>query len=110
MKIPDVIRLTWHGLESIEAAKEALQRHGNVELQLPDDFHHTLFVHLHPGSAPVGSEQVDETGGAELLSRIAEINGLTGIANLVAAVTESRAKVRVISPSPKIIVELEPNG
>ncbi len=98
-----LIRLNWEGSETIEAIRPVLRQPCRIELTLAANYHHAIFRHLHP-TAPAGqSELLDEQGGAELLAKLAEIEGLQVIAQLRDAVAKSKGKVRVTGPALVII-------
>lgn len=94
--------LIWRGAETVTAARAVLAQYGNVEAQLPPDFHHAVFVRLRPQAPPGRAQEVDISGGAELLAHIARIPGLDALARLERPLTEARARVRIVSPSPKV--------
>lgn len=96
--------LLWRGTETIGAACDTLARHGRVEVQLPTDFHHAVFARLHPHAPPGQVEEVDVSGGAELIARISSIPGLDALARLEQPVAAAHARVRVVSPSPKLLI------
>ena len=96
--------LLWRGAETVRAACATLARHGKVEVQLPADYHHAVFTRLHPQASPGQAEEVDITGGAELIARISRIPGLDALARLEEVAAEAHARVRVVSPSPKVLI------
>ncbi len=104
-----MVRLNWRGVSTVESLVSFLQRQGAVALGLAPDFHHSLFVHLHPSSAPGEPEEVDMQGGAELLARIAEISGLEALGKLIPALREAGVQVHVQSPAPIIRIQI-PEG
>ena len=100
------VRLNWRGAKTVRSVASFLERQGSVALSLAPDLHHSLFVHLHPQAAPGQPEEVDTQGGAELLSRIAEIAGLEELARLVPALQAANARVQVESPAPTIHIRI----
>lgn len=96
-------RIHWSSPEAPQQAARAVREGDAVELDLPADFHHALFRHLHPDQEP-GTELVDRTGGAELLEEIATIRLLQELQDLAAAAAETGAAVVVQSPAPRIVV------
>jgi len=100
------VRLTWRGAKTVQSVASFLERQGNVSLGLAPDLHHSLFVHLHPQAPPGLPEEVDIQGGAELLSRVAQIAGLEEIARLVPALQAANAQVQVLSPAPIIRIRI----
>lgn len=97
-------RLMWTGQGPLDEAVAVLNRDGCVELELPAEFHHALFRHLHPRAGAVQAEQVDEEGGAELLERVAEIDQLAQLNTLIAALKGRTPRVNVRSPAPHLTV------
>jgi len=96
--------LLWRGTETVRAACNTLARHGKVELQLPSDFHHAVYCRLYPRATPGSAEEVDVSGGAELIARISRIPGLDALARLEEVAAEAHARVHVVSPSPKVVI------
>lgn len=105
--MPRAIHLAWRGRETVDAARAALADRHDVEVQLPADFHHTVFVHFFPHTAPGTIEELDVAGGAEILARAAAIRGLDGLAQLQEPVRRRHARVRLVSPSPKIVITVD---
>lgn len=100
-------RLLWRDRQSTREARKALAEFGRVELDLPPNFHHALFAHLQPrAEAGHRPEVLDIEGHAELLRRIADIQGLDDLAELADMVAEADGSVRVRSPSPTITLNL----
>lgn len=98
-----LIRLNWEGSETIEAINSVLHQPCRIELTLATNYHHAIFRHFHP-AVPAGQfETLDEQGGAELLAKLAEIDGLQALAQLMDAVAKSKATVRVTGPAMVII-------
>lgn len=102
-----VVNLTWHGSATVDAARAAVNDHRDVELQLPAGFHHAVLVRFRTQAAPGRGETVDVAGGPELLARAATIHGLDGLAALHDPVVREHAHVRIVSPSPKIVISAE---
>lgn len=103
-----VTNLPWRGVETIEAARAALAAKQSVELHLPAGFHHAVYAHFRRELE--SAEQVDVSGGVELLQRLAEIRGLDPLADLEPSITQAHAAVRVLSPSPTVLITLEGSG
>jgi len=99
--------LMWRGAETVAAAKSALARGAAVKLQLPAGYRHAVCARLGSRAAAQAAETLDVAGGAELLARIADIGGLEGVAELAAPAAHTRARVRVVSPSPTIAIVCE---
>lgn len=99
-------RVLWRDRQSTREAREALAEFGRVELDLAPSFHHALFAHLQPRAETGQPEVLDLEGDADLLRRIANIQGLEEMAELAEWVTEALGTVLVRSPSPTIIIVL----
>lgn len=103
MTQPLAIHLNWEGAETISAVNPVLHQPCHIELNLAANYHHAIFRHLHP-DAPAGQlEALDEQGGAELLAKLAEIDGLQPFSRLRDAVAESEGSVRISAPAMVII-------
>ncbi|RRQ20688.1 hypothetical protein [Thiohalobacter thiocyanaticus] len=100
--------LNWEGNETIAEAKRLIDQRTPLELQLPPDLHFALFSRLcaEERNQP---ESVEIEGGPELLEQIAQISALAALADLVVPLREAGAGVRVISPSPAILIDFK-NG
>jgi hypothetical protein len=98
-----LIRLNWEGSETIEAIKPMLHQPCRIEVTLAANYHHALFRHFHPAAPAAQFEVLDEQGGAELLTTLAEIEGLQLFAELGDAVVKSQATVHVTGPAMVII-------
>ncbi|WP_151898891.1 hypothetical protein [Nitrosospira lacus] len=105
MEKEPAIRLTWHGHETVESIPALLDQAGQIEVILPLNYNHTLFHRLHPHAPAAELEDIDVSGGPELLARIATINGLEKLDALVGMLTTARAVVRIVSP-PKVVIKL----
>lgn len=102
------VRLLWEGRTTLHALRGLMQARVNFELQLPPDYHFALFRHLFPHAAPGETETIDVSGAADLLDKVAEIQGLHELAELRAALAASQAQVRILSPGPGILVYFQP--
>lgn len=102
--MPGAIHLTWRGRETVDAAQAAIADAHDVEVQLPADFHHAMFVRFYPDAAPGTVEALDVQGGAEILAQAADIRGLDVLAQLQEPVRRRHASVRLVSPSPKLVI------
>lgn len=100
-----LIRLRWRGYETIEAIPELLNQAEKIEIQLPADYNHALFCVLHPDSSAAELEDIDTSGGPELLRDIATVSGLEAFSALIQDLSAARASVRIISP-PKLIINM----
>lgn len=99
-----VVHLRWNGQESVREAGEHILRGNDVELELPANLHHALFAHLNPYAEPGEPEDVDFSDDTALLERVAQIRGFEDIAALCDPVSQTHARVRVVSPSPRVII------
>lgn len=102
-----VISLAWHGRNSVNAALAAVNDHHDVELQLPAGFHHAVLVHFNPRASSGLDAELDVHGGPEILAQAAGIRGLDALGELQDAVRRAHAQVRIVSPSPKIVISAE---
>jgi hypothetical protein len=101
---PNPVPLRWPGIQTLKAARAAIRNGDPVEIELPLEVHYALLKHLHPGQARTGSEDIDASGGAELLGPIATVAGLEELKDLVPAVRRARYTLRVTSPEPRLIL------
>jgi hypothetical protein len=95
-----LIALRWPGAGTLKAARAAIRNLAPVEIELPLEVHYALYKHLHPDRPHTPSEDIDASGGAELLSPIASVAGLEELKGLEGAVRRSRYHVRLTSPEP----------
>lgn len=103
------IEIEWQGEATIPQIGEALDSNGRADLVLPANYNHALFVHLYPDTE-AGVEDIDVTGGAEVIRSIAEIEGLQDLDAVADLVESSKAEVRVVSPPRVIITHSEPGN
>lgn len=99
-----VTDLTWRGDETIDAATTALARRRDVALHLPAEVHYAVAVQLGAVPDPASAQEVDVSGGAELLTQLSAIRGLESLTALVPPVENARARVQVQSPSPTVAI------
>lgn len=104
MKVEPVEQIEWKGIETVAAARGMVLGHRPVEIHLPANYHHALFVRLRSSNAPAQPEMLDITGGPELLTEIARIDGLKDFDDLAPTVSETGSRIHVVSPSPKIAI------
>lgn len=103
-----VVNLVWHGRATVDVARAAVSDHRDVELQLPAGFHHAVLVHFQShDTAPRPKQTIDVAGGPELLAQVASIHGLDALGELQDPVLREHANVRIVSPSPKIVITAE---
>ena len=100
-----LIRLTWHGHETVSLIPELLNEFEQIEVTLPFEYNHALFEKLHPGTRAADLEDIDAHGGPELLSRIATVSGLDELEILTEPLNSAQASVRIISP-PTLLISL----
>jgi hypothetical protein len=98
------VRLMWEGKATLRTLHELVRKRLSFDLQLAPDYHFTLFRHLYPDAAAGEPEEIDLTGTAELLNKVAEIRGLQDLAQLAAPVADADGKVNIRSPAPGILV------
>lgn len=96
---PTVVAMRWEGAQSVKAARSAIASGSLVEIELPLEDHYALYRHLHPESRRA-AEDLDVSGGGELLASIATVAGLDELDKLHAAVQRAHYRVRVTSPEP----------
>lgn len=99
------IKLTWRGHETVESIPTLLDETEQIEFILPPNYNHALFHRLHPHAPQVELEDIDISGGPELLEEIATINGLEEFIALTGMLTAAQAAVRIAS-SPKVVITL----
>lgn len=97
------ITLSWRGQETIQSIPQLLEHAGQIEIILPDSYNHALFTVLHPDAPPAQLEDVNSSGGPELLADIATVKGLEGFGQLVDPSAAANAVVE-ISTSATIII------
>src|SRR5574340_1006216 len=98
-------RVDWKGPQSLALVEAALARFHVAEIHLAAEFHHALCTRLGAGE-PGAPEHLDLAGGAELLSRLAAIQGLDALAGLASVASGRNVLVSVSSPSPVIRIDL----
>lgn len=96
----EAINLMWRGRETVADAIAAVQRQARIEITLPAGFHHALFSRLHPEADDAAVEEVDETGGAELVATMATLAGLEAMAELEAPLARAGYRLHLVSPGP----------
>jgi hypothetical protein len=99
---PTSVPLRWPGIQTLKAARAAIRNGHPVEIELPLEVHYALLRHLHPEQARTGPEDIDASGGAELLELIATVAGLEELRNLEPAVRRSHCSLRLTSPEPRL--------
>lgn len=103
MEKEPLIRLTWHGHETIAVVPKLLEEAEQIEISLPFDYNHALFRVLHPDARAADFEDIDTQGGPELLTKIATVSGLEELAELTQVLSSVQASVRIISPPTLLI-------
>ena len=104
---PANTKLLWNGRQTVDEVRRLLgsvQGPLVIELHLPADLHHSLFVTLHPEAGSEELQELAEEGGAELLRRIETLPGIEAMADIREVVAERGLKVRIESPSPRIVI------
>ena len=58
------VHLLWKGMETVNKVKSSLiqHRYQKIEIELAEDYNHTLFTKLHPNSTADEFEQIDIEG------------------------------------------------
>lgn len=105
MEKEPLIELPWHGHETIESIPALLDQAEQIKITLPENYNHALYRALHPEAPWVQLEEIDVSGGPELLADIATVSGLEELIALSGALTVAQAKVQVISP-PTVVITL----
>ncbi|SOD41787.1 hypothetical protein SAMN06298226_2090 [Nitrosovibrio sp. Nv4] len=105
MEKDPLIKLTWRGHETIESIPALLDHARKLEITLPSNYNHSLFSALHRDEPAAQLEEIDVSGGPELLARVATVSGLEEFATLTRPLTAARATIQVESP-PKVIITL----
>ena len=96
--------LRWPGSDTLKAARAAIRSGAGLQIELPLEVHYSLHKHLYPDGAPHASENVDASGGAELLGPIAAVAGLEDLKQLESALRRGHYHVRLTSPDPRLIL------
>ncbi|SDA16369.1 hypothetical protein SAMN05216428_105154 [Nitrosospira sp. Nsp11] len=104
MEKEPLIKLTWRGHETIESIPPLLSDARQIEIILPTNYNHSLFCALHPGEPPAQLEEINTSGGPELLAAIATVKGLEEFIALARALTTAHIEVHVVSP-PSVIIK-----
>jgi len=99
---PTTVALRWPGTGTLKAARAAIRRGLPVDIELPLEVHYALYKHLHPDRPHSPSEDIDTSGGAELLAPIATVAGLQDLKELEPAVRKARYHVRLTRPEPRL--------
>ena len=94
-----IVPLRWPGSDTLRAARAAIRSGAPVHIELPLEVHYSLHKHLCPDGGP---ENIDASGGAELLRPIATVAGLEELQQLESAVRRGHYHVRLRSPEPRL--------
>ncbi len=105
MEKEPLIELPWHGHETIESIPVLLDQAEKIKITLPTNYNHALFRALHPDKLRVQLEEIDASGGPELLSGIAKVSGLEEFTALIGALAAAQATVQIVSP-PTVVITL----
>ena len=92
--------LRWRGSETVAEAARNLGEQRPVVVSLPLSFHHVLCVRLCEYARLFGTLSID--GDADLLGRVAEIEGLHELEQLRKPARLAGASVRLKSAPPKL--------
>lgn len=93
------ITLPWRGQETIQSIPQLLDHTQQIEIVLPDSYHHALFTALRPDEPPGQLEDISSSGGPELLAAIAGVKGLESFQQLVDAAAAANAIVEISTPT-----------
>ena len=104
MEKEPLIKLTWRGHETIESIPPLLGDARQIEIILPANYNHSLFCALHPDEPPAQLEEINASGGPELLAAIATVKGLEEFIALAKALSTAHIEVQVVSP-PSVILK-----
>jgi hypothetical protein len=96
------LALRWPGSDALKAARAAIRSGIAVDVELPLEVHYALYKRLNPERAHAAPEDIDVSGGAELLGPIASVAGLQELGTLGPAVRKARYRVRLTSPEPRL--------
>jgi hypothetical protein len=99
-------RLVWGGPLTIWQIASNLGRRKRTVLRLPTRYHPALSACLYSDMRT--RTRIDLVGDADLLARIAEIDGLRELMKLVQLMQRARARVRLRSPAPHLIFNVPP--
>jgi hypothetical protein len=99
------IQLLWGGQVTTRKIQSLIGQSAYIEIQLAPEYNHVLFSRLHSAAAQAGPEDIDITGGPELLETIAVIKGLESLSELVEPLADAGASVHIESP-PRIIIQI----
>ena len=99
-----ITNLPWRGAETVDAARTAIAQQQALELQFPAGYHHAVYARFQPSG---GAALLDVRGGAELLQRFAQIEGLDALAALEPDAAQAHAAVRVLSPAPAVVITFQ---
>lgn len=97
-------KLGWKGKESLVAILPRLAPSQRIEIELPVDYNHALFVRLGPDGPTTEPENLNIEGDIELLTQIARIKGLEDLADLIEPLSRMAVEVTVSSPPPRIVI------
>lgn len=104
-----VVKLTWHGEETVEAVLEHIGAAQHIEVIFPSNYNHALFRALNPEASEGAAEDLDAQGGAEVLTRMARVSGLESLARLRQALGNAGARIELYSP-PRLIITFKQTG
>lgn len=92
----------WSGRDTLAEVTAAIARGEAVEISLPPDTHHALYMHVYPDARSPDSAAIDAEDGAELLHAISTVAGLHELDELEATVRRAGYRVALTSPSPNL--------
>ncbi|MCC6207574.1 MAG: hypothetical protein IT488_05440 [Gammaproteobacteria bacterium] len=106
MEKSPVVRLLWQGNETIASIPKFLTEANRIEITLPANYNHALFRVLNPDAADATPERMNLSGEPELLTVMAKVRGLEGLATLINTLRNARASVQILSPPKLVIIPL----
>jgi hypothetical protein len=104
MEKEPLIKLPWRGHETIESIPALLSKAQRIEITLPPNYNHALFSVLHSHEPPAQLEDINASGGPELMATIASVSGLEEFTALTPVLAEANAGVQVLSPAKIFIL------
>jgi hypothetical protein len=96
--------LRWRGRESVRALQSLLEHTDRIVIALPADYNHALYSLLDEEDSTDDAEEIEASGGVDLLRRIASIRGLQELHRLADTMEPKILSVQVHSP-PSIVLE-----
>lgn len=100
-----LVKLVWHGDETVEVIPRLLKTAERIEIALPASYNHALFRTLNPHAPEAALETIQVVDASpDVLSELAKLGGLEPLSTLVETLRDLHASVRIMSP-PTIIID-----